>query len=60
MGAGVRPLRGGEEAPILTGPEVAGFGGGGVHGYDALEGTFLGGYIFSGRAAGRALVANVI
>lgn len=35
--------------------EVAGFGGGGVHGYSALEGTFLGGCIFSGRAAGRAL-----
>jgi predicted oxidoreductase len=33
--------------------EVAGFGGGGVHGYSALEGTFLGGCIFSGRAAGR-------
>ena len=36
--------------------EVAGFGGGGMHGYNALEGTFLGGCIFSGRAAGRALV----
>ncbi|WP_431938337.1 FAD-binding dehydrogenase [Nocardia grenadensis] len=35
--------------------EVAGFGGGGVHGYNALEGTFLGGCIFSGRTAGRAL-----
>ncbi|MFC5823568.1 FAD-dependent oxidoreductase [Nonomuraea insulae] len=34
--------------------EVAGFGGGGVHGYGALEGTFLGGCVFSGRAAGRA------
>ena len=34
--------------------EVAGFGGGGIHGYAALEGTFLGGCIFSGRAAGRA------
>ncbi|QIS11925.1 FAD-binding dehydrogenase [Nocardia arthritidis] len=38
--------------------EVAGFGGGGVHGYNALEGTFLGGCIFSGRAAGRALAAK--
>lgn len=38
--------------------EVAGFGGGGVHGYNALEGTFLGGCIFSGRAAGRALVRS--
>lgn len=35
--------------------EAAGFGGGGLHGYNALEGTFLGGCIFSGRAAGRAL-----
>ncbi|MBG0857018.1 FAD-binding dehydrogenase [Streptomyces spinoverrucosus] len=34
--------------------EVAGFGGGGVHGYRSLEGTFLGGCLFSGRAAGRA------
>ncbi|GIF13476.1 FAD-binding dehydrogenase [Actinoplanes teichomyceticus] len=33
--------------------EVAGFGGGGAHGYNALEGTFLGGCLFSGRAAGR-------
>jgi predicted oxidoreductase len=35
--------------------EAAGFGGGGVHGYNALEGTFVGGCIFSGRAAGRAI-----
>ncbi|WP_431470277.1 FAD-binding dehydrogenase [Sphingosinithalassobacter sp. LHW66-3] len=34
--------------------EAAGFGGGGVHGYRSLEGTFLGGCLFSGRAAGRA------
>ncbi len=34
--------------------EAAGFGGGGMHGYRSLEGTFLGGCIFSGRAAGRA------
>jgi uncharacterized protein len=39
--------------------EVAGFGGGGMHGYRALEGTFLGGCIFSGRAAGRAAAAAV-
>jgi hypothetical protein len=37
--------------------EVAGFGGGGVHGYRSLEGTFLGGCLFSGRVAGRALAA---
>ncbi len=34
--------------------EVAGFGGGGLHGYRALEGTFLGGCLFTGRTAGRA------
>src|ERR1700712_2497688 len=34
--------------------EAAGFGGGGMHGYRALEGTFLGGCLFSGRTAGRA------
>jgi hypothetical protein len=39
--------------------EVAGFGGGGVHGYNALEGTFVGGCIFSGRAAGRALAKHL-
>jgi uncharacterized protein len=39
--------------------EVAGFGGGGVHGYNALEGTFLGGCIFSGRAAGLALAREL-
>ena len=39
--------------------EVAGFGGGGVHGYRALEGTFLGGCIFSGRAAGRGAARDI-
>lgn len=39
--------------------EAAGFGGGGVHGYNALEGTFLGGCLFSGRAAGRAIAENL-
>ncbi|WP_328545286.1 FAD-binding dehydrogenase [Streptomyces europaeiscabiei] len=34
--------------------EVAGFGGGGVHGYRSLEGTFLGGCLFSGRQSGKA------
>jgi predicted oxidoreductase len=37
--------------------EIAGFGGGGMHGYRSLEGTFLGGCIFSGRTAGRAAAA---
>ncbi|WP_458109345.1 FAD-binding dehydrogenase [Arthrobacter sp. R3-55] len=39
--------------------EAAGFGGGGIHGYRALEGTFLGGCLFTGRAAGRAAAASV-
>ena len=39
--------------------EVAGFGGGGMHGYRALEGTFLGGCLFSGRTAGRAAAKAV-
>jgi uncharacterized protein len=39
--------------------EAAGFGGGGVHGHRALEGTFLGGCLFSGRTAGRALAADL-
>ncbi|WP_045747446.1 FAD-binding dehydrogenase [Actinoplanes rectilineatus] len=44
----------GEVLPgLYAAGEVAGFGGGGVHGYNALEGTFLGGCLFSGRAAGR-------
>jgi len=45
----------GEPVPgLYAAGEVAGFGGGGVHGYRALEGTFLGGCLFSGRQAGRA------
>jgi uncharacterized protein len=39
--------------------EAAGFGGGGMHGYNALEGTFLGGCLFSGRMAGRSMAAAV-
>lgn len=37
--------------------EAAGFGGGGLHGYNALEGTFLGGCLFSGRIAGRKVAS---
>ncbi|WP_394378544.1 FAD-binding dehydrogenase [Saccharopolyspora spinosa] len=48
----------GEQLPgLYAAGEVAGFGGGGVHGYRALEGTFLGGCLFSGRQAGRAAAA---
>ena len=44
---------------VYAAGEVAGFGGGGVHGYRALEGTFLGGCLFSGRVAGRAAAKAV-
>jgi predicted oxidoreductase len=37
--------------------EASGFGGGGMHGYRSLEGTFLGGCLFSGRVAGRAIAS---
>ena len=47
--AGGVPLPG-----LYAAGEVAGFGGGGMHGYRSLEGTFLGGCLFSGRTAGRA------
>ena len=51
--------RGAEVLPgLYAAGEVSGFGGGGYHGYRALEGTFLGGCIFSGRQAGRAAVAD--
>jgi predicted oxidoreductase len=46
-------------AGLYAAGEVAGFGGGGVHGYRSLEGTFLGGCLFSGRAAGRAVARAV-
>ena len=49
LGANGAPVPG-----LYAAGEVAGFGGGGMHGYRSLEGTFLGGCIFSGRAAGRA------
>jgi predicted oxidoreductase len=44
---------------VYAAGEVAGFGGGGMHGYRALEGTFLGGCLFSGRVAGRAAAEGV-
>lgn len=46
-------------AGLYAAGEAAGFGGGGVHGYRSLEGTFLGGCIFSGRAAGRGAAADI-
>ena len=52
MQAGGQPLPG-----VYAAGEVAGFGGGGMHGYNSLEGTFLGGCLFSGRTAGRSVAA---
>jgi predicted oxidoreductase len=54
LGADGEPLPG-----LYAAGEVAGFGGGGMHGYRALEGTFLGGCLFSGRVAGRAVAEAV-
>ncbi len=54
LGADGQPVPG-----LYAAGEAAGFGGGGMHGYAALEGTFLGGCIFSGRAAGRAAARGV-
>jgi predicted oxidoreductase len=52
--AGGGPLPG-----VYAAGEVSGFGGGGMHGYNSLEGTFLGGCLFSGRQAGRAAARAV-
>ncbi|WP_090475143.1 FAD-binding dehydrogenase [Nakamurella panacisegetis] len=55
LSAAVLGSDGGGPVPgLFAAGEAAGFGGGGIHGYRALEGTFLGGCLFSGRAAGRA------
>ncbi|MQA80733.1 MAG: FAD-binding dehydrogenase [Streptosporangiales bacterium] len=54
LGPGDEPLPG-----LYAAGEAAGFGGGGLHGHRALEGTFLGGCLFSGRRAGRAVGAAV-
>jgi uncharacterized protein len=55
LDAGEQPIPG-----LFAAGEVAGFGGGGMHGYRALEGTFLGGCIFSGRIAGQSAAAALI
>jgi predicted oxidoreductase len=44
-------------AGLYAAGEAAGFGGGGMHGYRSLEGTFLGGCLFTGRQAGRSVAA---
>ena len=53
LGATGHPVPG-----LYAAGEAAGFGGGGMHGYRSLEGTFLGGCLFSGRVAGRAVAAE--
>ena len=55
LGAGGAPVPG-----LYAAGEAAGFGGGGMHGYRALEGSFLGGCIFSGRTAGRDAARAVV
>lgn len=45
---------------LFAAGEAAGFGGGGMHGYRSLEGTFLGGCLFSGRTAGRAAAGVIV
>jgi predicted oxidoreductase len=54
LGLDGQPLTG-----LWAAGEAAGFGGGGMHGYNALEGTFLGGCLFSGRQAGRSIASRV-
>jgi predicted oxidoreductase len=54
MGSDGRPVSG-----LYAAGEASGFGGGGMMGYNALEGTFLGGCLFSGRTAGRAVAAGL-
>jgi predicted oxidoreductase len=55
LDAGAQPI-----PSLYAAGEVAGFGGGGMHGYRALEGTFLGGCIFSGRIAGQSAAAALV
>ncbi|MGO1685250.1 MAG: FAD-binding dehydrogenase [Brachybacterium sp.] len=52
--AGTEPLAG-----LYAAGEASGFGGGGVHGHNALEGTFLGGCLFSGRQAARGILVDL-
>lgn len=54
LGSDGRPIPG-----LYAAGEVAGFGGGGMHGYRSLEGTFLGGCLFSGRQAGRSVATSI-
>jgi predicted oxidoreductase len=55
----VLKLSGSPVPGLYAAGEVSGFGGGGVHGYRSLEGTFVGGCLFTGRQAGRALAKEI-
>jgi len=55
LGADGQPVPG-----LYAAGEIAGFGGGGMHGYRSLEGSFLGGCLFTGRVAGRAAAEAVL
>ena len=59
LGGRVLDAQGAAVPGLWAAGEITGFGGGGVHGYRSLEGTFLGGCIFSGRQAGRDLAREV-
>lgn len=59
LSARVRAEDGAVIPGLYAAGEAAGFGGGGMHGYRSLEGTFLGGCLFSGRTAGRAAAAAI-
>jgi uncharacterized protein len=49
----------GEPIPgLYAAGEAAGFGGGGMHGKRSLEGTFLGGCVFSARIAARSIAGT--
>jgi predicted oxidoreductase len=54
LGANGEPIPG-----LFAAGEASGFGGGGMHGYRSLEGTFLGGCLFSGRVTGRAVAQYI-
>ncbi|CAK7262846.1 hypothetical protein SEPCBS119000_000194 [Sporothrix epigloea] len=60
LGSRVQRADGSVFPGLYAAGEAAGFGGGGMHGYAALEGTFLGGCIFSGRAAGRTMADEIL
>src|SRR5690625_4419754 len=53
LGVDGDPIKG-----LYAAGEVSGFGGGGIHGYRALEGTFLGGCLFSGRQVGQFIASE--